>query len=143
MELPCLCFHRVFAYTVTFTINMAKSILIVEDNEHLRQILASILRFSGYEILEAETGAQAIAKALSGRPNLILMDLDLPDITGIDAAKAIRKTSTTARIPIIACSAWTARALKEEALHAGMVDYLQKPIPSEVIKAKIEEFILP
>jgi two-component system, cell cycle response regulator DivK len=122
---------------------MAKSVLIVEDNEHLRQILASILRFSGYDILEARTGTQAIEKALAAKPNLILLDLDLPDMNGIATAKAIKKNSTTARIPIIACSAWTRRELKEEALHAGMVDYLQKPIPSELIKAKIEEFILP
>ena len=122
---------------------MAKSVLIVEDNEHLRQILASILRFSGYEILEAQTGTEAIEKALSAKPDLILLDLDLPDMTGIDAAKAIKKNSTTARIPIIACSAWSGRDLREEALDAGMVDYLQKPIPSDLIKAKIEEFILP
>jgi CheY-like chemotaxis protein len=64
-------------------------------------------------------------------------------MTGIAAAKTIRKNSATARIPIIACSAWTRRELKEEALLAGMVDYLEKPIPSELIKAKIEEFILP
>jgi two-component system, cell cycle response regulator DivK len=71
---------------------MAKSVLIVEDNEHLRQILASILRFSGYEVLEARTGTQAIEKALAAKPNLILLDLDLPDMTGIATAKAIKKT---------------------------------------------------
>jgi two-component system, cell cycle response regulator DivK len=122
---------------------MAKSVLIVEDNEHLRQILASILRFSGYEILEAGTGTQAIEKALAAKPKLILLDLDLPDMTGIATAKAIKKNSTTALIPIIACSAWTMRELREEALHAGIADYLQKPISSKLIKAKIEEFILP
>jgi CheY-like chemotaxis protein len=122
---------------------MAQSILIVEDNEHLRHILASILRFSGYEILEANTGTQAVEKAASGKPNLILLDLDLPDITGIDAARAIKKNSKSARIPIIGCSAWSGRELKEEALRAGMVEYLQKPIPSSLIKAKVEEFILP
>jgi CheY-like chemotaxis protein len=122
---------------------MAKSVLIVEDNEHLRQILASILGFSGYEIFEVGTGIQAIEKALAAKPKLILLALDLPDMTGIATAKAIKKNSATAGIPIIACSAWTMRELREEVLHAGMVDYLQKPIPSKLIKAKIEEFILP
>jgi DNA-binding response OmpR family regulator len=70
---------------------MAKGVLIVEDNEHLRQILASILRFSGYEILEARTGAQAIEKALAAKPNLILLNLDLPDMTGKATARAIKK----------------------------------------------------
>jgi CheY-like chemotaxis protein len=77
---------------------MAKSVLIVEDNEHLRQILASILGFSGYEIFEVGTGIQAIEKALAAKPKLILLDLDLPDMTGIATAKAIKKNSTTAGI---------------------------------------------
>jgi len=122
---------------------MAKSVLIVDDNEHLRVILASILRFSGYEILEAENGTQAIEKALSAKPNLILLDLDLTDMSGLDAARVIRKNSTTASIPIIACSAWSGKEWREKAMRAGMVDYLQKPIPSELIKAKIEQFIRP
>jgi|ERR687896_717781 CheY-like chemotaxis protein len=122
---------------------MAQSVLIIEDNEHLRKILASILRLSGYEILEANTGTQGVEKAASGKPNLILLDLDLPDISGIDAARRIKKNSKTARIPIIGCSAWGSMELKEEALRVGMVEYLQKPIPSSIIKAKVEEFILP
>ena len=122
---------------------MVKRVLIVDDNEHLRVILASILRFSGYEILEADSGTQAIEKALSAKPNLILLDLDLTDMSGLDAARVIRKNSTTANIPIIACSAWSGREWREKALSAGMDDYLQKPIPSAVIKAKIEQFIRP
>ena len=122
---------------------MAKRVLIVDDNEHLRVILASILRYSGYEILEAESGTQAIEKALSAKPNLILLDLDLTDMSGLDAARVIRKNSTTASIPIIACSAWSGKEWREKALRAGMVDYLEKPIPSELIKAKIEQFIRP
>ena len=121
---------------------MAKSVLIIEDNEHVREIFVSMLRSAGYEILDAGTGTQGIEKALSAKPNLILLDLDLPDMTGMDTARAIRKNSTTAHIPIIACSAWSGREWREEALRAGMVEYLQKPIPSELIKAKVREFIL-
>jgi len=122
---------------------MAKSVLIIEDNEHVREIFVSMLRSAGYEILDAGTGTQGIEKALSAKPNLILLDLDLPDMTGMDTARAIRKNSTTAHIPIIACSAWSGREWREEALRAGMVEYLQKPIPSELIKAKVRQFILP
>jgi CheY-like chemotaxis protein len=122
---------------------MAKSVLIIEDNEHVREIFVSMLRSAGYEMLDAGTGTQGIEKALSAKLNLILLDLDLPDMTGMDTAKAIRKNSTTAHIPIIACSAWSGREWREEALRAGMVEYLQKPIPSELIKAKVREFILP
>ena len=70
---------------------MAKNVLIVDDNEHLRQILAAILRFSGYEIVEAASGAQAIQKAASTQPSLILMDFELPDMNGADATRLIRQ----------------------------------------------------
>ena len=123
--------------------DVAKTVLIVDDNAHLRRILASNLEFFGYQTLGAGTGTEAIEKAISAKPNLILMDLDLPDITGIETAKAIKKNPTTAHIPIIACSASFGPECREEALRAGMVDYLQKPVQAKVIKAKIEQFILP
>jgi CheY-like chemotaxis protein len=122
---------------------MSKSVLIVEDNEHLRQILASVLRFSGYETVEAGSGAEAIEKAASGRPRVILLDLDLPDMTGINVARSIKRNPPSAHIPIIACSAFSNGEAREESLSAGMVAYLQKPISSALIKAKIEQFILP
>jgi CheY-like chemotaxis protein len=122
---------------------MVKKILLVEDNEHLRQLLASMLRFFGYQISEARSGSEAIEKAAFAKPSLILLDLSLPDMNGIDAARAIKKNRLTTDIPIIACSAYSRGEEMEEALRAGCVDYLQKPIPAALIKAKIEEFILP
>ena len=121
---------------------MAKKILIVDDNEHLRQILSSILRFSGYEISEAGTGTQAIEKAVSAKPNLILLDLNLPDMTGADVSKAICKDQRTAGIPIVGCSAYLGLEWREVALRAGMVDYLEKPISAAAIEAVVEQLIL-
>ena len=121
---------------------MAKRILIVDDNEHLRQILSSILRFSGYEISEAGTGTQAIEKAVSAKPNLILLDLNLPDMTGADVSKAICKDQRTAGIPIVGCSAFLGLEWREVALRAGMVDYLEKPISAAAIEAVVEQLIL-
>jgi CheY-like chemotaxis protein len=121
---------------------MTKQILIVDDNEHLRQVLASMLRFSGYEVSEAATGTQAIERAVFAKPNLILMDIDLPDITGSDAAQVIRKDPRTAHIPIVGLSAHLGWEFRETALRAGMVDYLLKPLDAAVIRAKIEKFIL-
>ena len=122
---------------------MEKNILVVDDNKDLRQIFALIVRFSGYQISEAGSGSEAIEKAVFAKPSLILLDLGLPDMTGIDAARAIKKNRMTADIPIIACSAYPRGEKMEEALRAGMVDYLQKPILAALMKAKIEEFILP
>jgi len=122
---------------------MPKSVLIVDDNEYLREIFSSILRFSGYEIVEAESGAEAIEKAAAAKPHLILLDLALPDMNGIDVARSIKRNQRSAHIPIIVCSAFSTGEEKEDSLSAGVVDYLQKPISSQVLKAKIEKFILP
>ena len=122
---------------------MAKSVLIVEDNEHQRNIYASILRFSGYEVVEAASGADAIEKAASALPHLILLDLVLPDMNGIDVARSVKRNQRSAHIPIIVCSAFSTGEEKEDSLSAGVVDYLRKPISSQVLKAKIEKFILP
>ena len=122
---------------------MAKRILVVEDVEDSRFILATTLRSIGYEPIEAETGTQGVEKAVTEKPHLILMDLGLPGMSGIDAAKALKKNLITAHIPIIAHTAWTPSQCKEEVLKAGMVDYLEKPAPRELIKATIEKFLSP
>src|SRR6266568_970801 len=85
---------------------MPKSVLIVDDNDYLREIFSSILRFSGYEIVEAESGAEAIEKAAAAKPHLILLDLALPDMNGIDVARSIKRNQRSAHIPIIVCSAF-------------------------------------
>jgi CheY-like chemotaxis protein len=120
----------------------AKRVLLVEDDRYLLDILGSILRFSGYDIVEAKNGREAIEKAASTQPGLILLDLNLPDMRGLDAARSIRRNQRTAHIPVIACSAFGEKE-REEALRSGMVDYLQKPFSAQLVKAKVEEFILP
>src|SRR6266545_3376455 len=92
---------------------MAKSILIVEDNEDLRHIVASVLRAYGYEIVEAASGAEAMERAASAQPHLILLDLNLPDCPGIHVARSIKKNLRSAHIPIIAC-ALLVRAKREK-----------------------------
>ncbi len=123
---------------------MSKRILVVEDRDDSRMILVAMLsRFCGYETIEAANGAEAIEKAVAEKPDLILMDLDLPDISGIDAAKAVKENPNTAHIPIVAQTAWSSRQWKGKVLKIGMVDYLEKPVSMELIKATIEKFILP
>ena len=115
---------------------MTKNNLVVEDNDDLRQIFASFIRFSGYQVLEAGSGSEAIEKAAFAKPNLILLDLTLPDMNGIDVARAIKKHSVTADIPIIACSAYRSGEEMEAALRAGSVDSLEKQIPSPSSKQR-------
>ncbi|HEU4342290.1 MAG TPA: response regulator [Candidatus Binatia bacterium] len=122
---------------------MPKKILVVEDYADSRSMLAYLLQSLGYETTEAASGTQALERAVSDKPHLILMDVALPGMTGIDAAKALKQNSTTAHIPIIAYSALGSRQWREKALDAGMVEYLAKPVSVDLIKQTIEKHILP
>ena len=86
----------------------AKHVLIVEDNLHLRRILAEALEHRGYTISEATTGDEAIVTASKENPKLILLDLTLPDMTGTEAARALKQNPQTAHIPI----GWLQRTLR-------------------------------
>ena len=119
-----------------------KRILIVDDRHESRSILDVMLhRVWGYETIEATTGTEAVKKAITEQPDLIIMDLGLPGISGVDATKAIKDNSATAHIPIIAHTVWPADSCKEQALNAGMVDYLEKPVPMALMKTTIEKFL--
>ena len=121
---------------------MTNSILIVDDNEDLRKVLAWLLQPRGYETLQAATGREGIEKAIAAQPSLILLDIRLPDMNGVDAARAIKKDQRTAHIPIVGWSAYFGERWREEALRAGMVAYMEKPLSVPVIEATIKKFTL-
>ena len=98
---------------------------------------------SCYETLQAATGKEAIEKAIAAQPRLILLDLRLPDMNGLDAARAIKKDQRTAHIPIVGWSAYFGERWREEALHAGIVAYMEKPLSAPVIESTIKQFIQP
>jgi two-component system, cell cycle response regulator DivK len=121
---------------------MAKRILVVEDGADLRAVVVAVLKqVCGYDTIEAADGREAVAKAVSEKPDLILMDVSLPDISGIDAARAVKSNPRTSHIPIIAQTGWISSRWKAAALAAGMVAYLQKPVSLETIISTIEKFI--
>jgi two-component system, cell cycle response regulator DivK len=121
---------------------MAKRILVVEDGPDLRAIVAAVLtRVGGYETIEAASGRKAVEKAVSEKPDLILMDVDLPDISGVDAARAVKNNPRTAYIPIIAQTGWGSHRWKAMALAAGIAAYLEKPVSMELIMSTIEKFL--
>jgi len=120
----------------------AGRILVVDDSDDVRSFLVLLLeRSGGYETLEAATGEEAVEKAISRRPDLILMDIRLPDISGVDATKAIKNNPSASQIPIIAFSALFSGEWKQKALKAGMVAYLQKPVALKILMETIQKFI--
>ena len=108
----------------------------------MRRILAGALEHRGYTISEATTGDEAIVTAIKENPKLILLDLTLPDMTGTEAARALKQNPQTAHIPIVGCSAHFGPEWRDQALRSGMVGYVQKPVPLKDIEAIIEQFIL-
>ena len=119
----------------------AARILVVDDSDDVRSFLVLLLERSGeYETLQAGTGAAAVEKAISEKPDLVLMDIRLPDISGFDATEAIKSNPGAAQIPIVAFSALFSVEWKQKALKAGMVAYLQKPIKLQLLMETIQKF---
>ena len=106
---------------------MTPLVLIVDDNEKNLKLARDVLRAAGFRTLEAATGAEGIALATEYLPDVILMDLRLPDMDGTDAARTLAAGAQTARVPVVALSALQFEA-DELLVAAGFAGYLEKPI---------------
>jgi len=104
-----------------------KSVLYVEDNELNRKIVRDLLRRTRYRLLEAPDGEAGVAMAREQRPDLILMDVQLPKMSGIDAIKALRSEPETAGTPIIAVTSFALSGSEQKAIEAGATAYMAKP----------------
>ena|SRR5450631_1062196 len=116
-------------------------VLLVEDNEMNRDMLSRRLERRGYEILLAVDGQQAISVAESQGPDLILMDMSLPDISGLEATRALRAGATTKSIPIIALTAHAMSTDRDLALQAGCDDFDTKPVDLPRLLQKIVDLL--
>lgn len=118
---------------------MPTTILIVEDHIDSLEVLTIQLEAMGYEVIEATTGEEGIEKAQALHPQIILMDLGLPGINGIEAAHRLKKNPETANIPVIAHTAWPEEAFRSEGEKAGISDFLTKPTSPYRFKTTIEK----
>jgi len=108
--------------------NEAATVLLVEDTEDNRQMMKRLLEMSGYRVVEAVNGKQAVEVATQVRPKIILMDLSLPFIDGLAATRKIRSLPGLGKVPIVAVSAHDTADFHNEALDAGCNAYVTKPI---------------
>ncbi len=120
---------------------MPAKILVVEDHPDSREILIFQLQQIGYEVIEAATGEEGIEKALAESPHLIIMDLMLPGIDGIEATARVKKNPQTAQIPVIALTAFAETYHKDKALKAGVAEYLTKPTSPQILAEVIKRFL--
>ncbi len=116
-------------------------ILVVEDNQDNREMVVKVLKFNGYEVVEAVDGEEAIRKARAENPDLILLDIYLPKIDGYEAAKRLKGDSDLRHIPIIALTAHAMKGNREEALAVGCDGYIPKPINVRELPKQIERFL--
>ena len=103
-------------------------VLIVEDNGKNMKLVRDVLQASGYSTLEATTGEEAVELALSQAPALVLMDVQLPGIDGVEALERLRQNARTASIPVLALTAQAMSGDRERFLEAGFDGYLAKPV---------------
>ena len=120
---------------------MSKLILAVEDQEDNMQILRDLLTSAGYEIIEAENGEQALAAVAKRRPDLILMDIQLPIMDGYEATRRLKADPALRSVPIIAITSYAMGQDEARARAAGCDDFVAKPYSPRVLLAKIREYV--
>ena len=118
-----------------------KRILVIEDNEANLYLMRFLLEKNGYAVIDSETGLQGIQKAVEEKPDLILMDIQLPDIDGLEATRRIRESEADDTVPIVAVTSYAMVGDREKALAAGCTDYIEKPIDPETFMGKIRKYL--
>ena len=120
---------------------MSKCILVVEDQEDNRQILRDLLGSAGYQLVEAENGEEALKALARQRPDLILMDIQLPILDGYETTRRIRSNEDLKSIPIIAVTSYALAGDDAKAIAAGCNGYVTKPYSPRQLLAKVREYL--
>ena len=120
---------------------MSKRILIIEDQEDNRRIMHDVLSASGFESVEAITGEDGLAVAEREKPDLILMDIQLPKMDGYEVTRRIKANPDLKHIPIIAVTSYALSGDDQKAYAAGCDGYVTKPVSPKVLLAKIREYL--
>ena len=119
---------------------MSKTILIVEDDPKSLTLVRDLLQVSGYSTIEATDGKQGIESAKTGTPDLILMDIQLPEIDGLEVTRILKADVTTSNIPVIALTAYAMKGDKERILEVGCDGYLTKPIGIKELLKEVAKY---
>jgi len=120
---------------------MTKRILIVEDTEDNRQIMRDLLSSAGYTLIEAKTGEEGVSMAKEHRPDLILMDIQLPVLDGYEATRRIKQDPALTRIPIIAVTSYALAGDEAKTRAAGCDAYIAKPFSPRQLLLKVRELV--
>ncbi len=119
---------------------MKKKILIVEDNKDSLEILGLRVTAIGYQVIKARNSKEAITYAEAEGPDLIFMDMGLPDVDGVKTTATLKQNPKTSRIPVVALTAWMSELWRDKASRVGIVSYVLKPVSPQTLKETIEEY---
>ena len=120
---------------------MSKRILVIEDTEDNRTIIRDLLTSAGYEMIEAVTGEEGVAMAAEHKPDLILMDIQLPVIDGYEATRRIKAIPELKGTPVIAVTSYALAGDEQKTRDAGCDGYVAKPFSPRQLLAKVREFV--
>ena len=116
-------------------------ILIIEDNERNLKLVRDVLQFNGFQTAEARTAEDGLALASASPPDLVLLDLQLPGIDGMEAFRQLRGSPPTADVPVVAVTALAMKDDRERVLRAGFDGYLEKPISVRELASQVRAFL--
>ena len=120
---------------------MTKTVLVVEDNDLNMMLFTELLEMEGHRVLQATDGARGLAMAREHRPDLILMDVHLPEISGLDVTRRLKADAGLRHIPIVVLTGFTTDSDRQQALQAGCSGFLGKPVSLPVFQKTVKQFI--
>ena len=122
---------------------MSSKILLVEDNEQNRYLATFLLEKAGHVVIHAHTGKDALTLAQDEKPDLVLMDIQMPEMDGYEAARLLRTMPGLEDLPVVAVTSYAMVGDREKAMTLGFVGYIEKPISTETFIAQIGQFLSP
>jgi len=122
---------------------MSYKILVIEDNTDCRELFATMIGHLGFQVLQADDGEIGVQKALSEKPDLIFMDLGMPNMGGLEATFCLKQSAVAKDIPIIICTAWMAENHKEAALRSGAHEVVFKPVSIRQLQSLLLRYLPP
>lgn len=120
---------------------MSAKILLVEDNENNRYLATFLLESQGFSVVHASNGHEALVRARETHPDLILMDIQMPEMDGYEAARLLRENHEFDQIPFVAVTSYAMVGDREKAMKLGFVGYIEKPIATDTFVAQITQFL--
>ena len=121
--------------------NSPRTVLVIEDNQLNLKLVRDVLQHAGFSVVAAPTGEEGVSIATEQPPDLVLMDLQLPGITGTEALGRLRSHPSSRGVPVVAVTAFAMRADRERALKAGFDGFVEKPISTRALPMQVERFI--